>query len=253
MAGWETLPAELRIAIWHHAKFDGKEALPVAALAAVNQEWQSFFETYNFEALTIQQDDVADFGRTIQKHGRLGHLRHLRLHLSLPVYDCDQSETEEGLDSAVVHELTFSIAIVSLLDILATEETRLSKNMQNTHPGLTLELSAASSSDGKHLFKDFRLSDDYEKLLRRYPNNPSESYIQHQTFEYEPSLAHTCTGDHEFSLRAFHRAHGYRPLELRIHSTTLAPKPQPVKMVCYSSLKILRWHCFCRSWSIFLL
>jgi hypothetical protein len=231
MAGWADLPPELRFIIWNHAASDYSTEPPkFSNLSTVCREWQQFFETRNFESLTIQQDDVADFGRTIQAK-RLSHIRHLRLHISLPEYDCAQSITPEGPDTAIINELIFTNALCSLMDILATLETGLNPAKEL---GFTFELSVSSESDGKHAFRSIRLSDTYDKLARRYPHRPDEPFLQRRV----SSLVEACTSYHAVDLHAFNRVCGCRPLELRLKPNGLqsAKPPRVVNMVCFPLL-----------------
>ncbi|KAH6689020.1 hypothetical protein F5X68DRAFT_230682 [Plectosphaerella plurivora] len=229
MAGWKHLPSEIRLIIWDFAASDfANEPPKFGSLSAVCREWQDYFEGRNFSSLTIDQFDIPDFGILIQ-NGRLFRLRNLRLHILFPAYSCAESSNAEDDSTVLLHEMWFSKALFSLLDILATEENKLTQEEQSG-PGFTLELSASSVSDGHHGFKDFRLSTPYEKLRRRNPHQPDLPFEQfHRSGS---TLYPTCGNNHDFGVEEFDRVYGGRPLELQLGTGLQTPiPPRVVKMV----------------------
>lgn len=235
MTGWASLPAELRLIIWQYAAMDYCPTPPrLSSLAAVCEEWKEHFEMRNFASITIQAYEIDKFGLIIERNRRLGHLRHLRLHINIPEYNCEQSTRPERRNSAKMHEEMFTSALFSLIDVLSIlEETSRCRGP----PGFTLEISASSPSDSKHFFQSyFRLSEAYDKLCRHYPEQPDLPCKQ----LYYKTLYENCRNWHEVEEHSFQRVHGRRPLKLRInpHASQSPRTPRVVNMVCCSHFRL---------------
>lgn len=119
-----------------------------AHLAAVNREWQAYFEPQNFKHLILGSSDLLDFRRIISRFHRGNLLQWIWLRVELPEYDCDKCSKSESLEERIANEIVFTTAILELLFLLS--------NLDNDHPGIMLELSAHSPSDSEHHCKELR-------------------------------------------------------------------------------------------------
>ncbi|KAK0668654.1 hypothetical protein QBC41DRAFT_276414 [Cercophora samala] len=136
-----------------------KPAKDRSKYAAVNKEFQDFFETINFRQLELSQHDLGEFGQVVFGRNiyRLSYTRHLWLRVLLPNYGCDVCQKAEDSATQGNNNATFTRALIQLLDIL-------SRWKRKDYPigGMNLELSAHSPSDAQHVWKHmFQLKDVY--------------------------------------------------------------------------------------------
>lgn len=156
---WSWLPPEIRREVFQHLEISKRRLFQSprshraerwgttrsirgiqASYAAVNREWQYFFEEKNFEYLILDHSDVRDFGDIMFHREHL--VRGIWLRVQLDEYGCDKCSTSESEAEIEAHESRFSAALWKLL-------YRLSK-FDAGHPGVSLELSAHSPSDSEH-------------------------------------------------------------------------------------------------------
>ncbi|CAJ2504329.1 Uu.00g117230.m01.CDS01 [Anthostomella pinea] len=146
---WQRLPPEIRLIILEVVAGPDRERDMVttqarnrnqAAYASVCREWQDYFEPIHFNALTLYQSDVAEFGRIMQGRWR-AMLHWIWLHVELPEYGCDRCKFAESAGEIRAHNIIFTNA-------------------------MTLELSVHSPSDAEHFCKDLR-SRLHDKALGR--------------------------------------------------------------------------------------
>ena len=116
--------------------------------AAVNREWQAYFEAQNFKCLILGHSDVREFGNIVSRYHRAGLVRWIWLRVELPKYGCRKCAKQESLEERTAHEARFTLAIWELLGILSEHN--------DGHPGITLELSVHSPSDAAHYCKELR-------------------------------------------------------------------------------------------------
>lgn len=112
-----------------------------AAYASVCREWNSFVEEANFEKLILHQDDIPMLGRVVPRCGTF--IRWIWLRIELPSYDCSLCDDPESVEEDQVNKFIFTDAVWALFGILS----QLNKS---DHPGITLELSAHSTSIADH-------------------------------------------------------------------------------------------------------
>ncbi|KAF5679485.1 hypothetical protein FCIRC_6098 [Fusarium circinatum] len=127
---WSYLPQEVRRNILH-AIVDQRN-LRWSALASVSKEWQSVIGTRNMAKLNLRPSCLEDFEQTVVRQRDLKN---------------------ESLSTYSKNNLLLASAVKRILIILST---------WNTTGSLTLELNAASASDPKHWFKNFRFDDEHD-------------------------------------------------------------------------------------------
>ncbi|KAB5566299.1 hypothetical protein GE09DRAFT_1272791 [Coniochaeta sp. 2T2.1] len=162
MAKWRDMPAELRIMVWkllatdpRRLKNTGQPGRKIySSCAAVCKEWQPEFEPHNFRQLILTPACIADLNTHVPASKR-PLVRHIWLRVELPEYRCASCEDSDAPlleqlveDMAQEHNRIFTEAVYSLYRALSSWVP------VPEHPGITLELSTHSPSDGEHHFKD---------------------------------------------------------------------------------------------------
>lgn len=162
---WSSLPAELHVCIFqylvhdrrrqyqspYHRQWERNIASTPAVqsqYAAVNREWQSYFEAQTFKYIILEDSDVLNFGKYVMLSQRGALVRWIWLRITLPSYGCDRCHKQETEAERRGHEAKFTHAIWDLLNQLS----RLGAN----HPGLALELSVHSPSDSEHYCQELK-------------------------------------------------------------------------------------------------
>ncbi|WEW59914.1 hypothetical protein PRK78_005396 [Emydomyces testavorans] len=171
MAHWEILPAEIRLMIlemlaWDpgSTRFSTRET-SLACYAAVSEEWQEFFEKRNFYQLILSQSCLTDLEKIVHRQREL--VKHIWLRLKLGT----------RIDS---NNTLIKRAIRKLFAILNTWKSNADWNN-----GITLEISAHSPSDSRHVFKDLLLeADAYSEPVNDYEpshfHDPSHGRVNGQ-------------------------------------------------------------------------
>ncbi|RFU32270.1 hypothetical protein B7463_g4081, partial [Scytalidium lignicola] len=181
---WEYLPPELRTIVLGLllANLNEETTIPpryhiLSAYATVCREWQYFFERRNFRTLTLHQSDLPEFNSIVQGQRRF-FLQWIWLRLELPEYDCRLCNKPESTVEINRNNSIFTNALWDLFAILSTWQ----KKREFDEKGLTLELSAHSPSDSKHLFKelDSRINDTAwsrnEDGYKEQPHDPTHGW-----------------------------------------------------------------------------
>ncbi|KAI1498933.1 hypothetical protein F5X99DRAFT_411531 [Biscogniauxia marginata] len=139
---WNMLPAELKLMILQSISTD------LSTCAAVCKEWQAIVEKATFNELELLSNptdlDLFEqvFGNNIR---RQACLRYLWFRVKLPTYGRFLRYTVETPEQADAARITFSQAILRLLNILHGWDS--DKIFKSNPSGLHLELSAHSPSD----------------------------------------------------------------------------------------------------------
>ncbi|EPE02661.1 hypothetical protein F503_04010 [Ophiostoma piceae UAMH 11346] len=174
---WDQLPSEIQLKIWDilaedvlcrriawKEDLDANDALDLppslAACAAVNRSWNTFFERITFRQLVLysRTGAVNQFREIVKgkKIVRLEYIRHLRLHIQLADYDCTKCHKRETLKEVKDHNTRLTKALQPLLVTLGKWKSPGSGQSPDAYPshrpGLALELSAGSWSDTAHAF-----------------------------------------------------------------------------------------------------
>ncbi|KLP20230.1 uncharacterized protein LW94_3232 [Fusarium fujikuroi] len=160
--GWSYLPQEVRRNILNTIVDQRNPRW--SALASVSKEWQSVIGTRNMAKLKLRPSCLEDFERAVVRQRDL--VRHIYLNIELAEYKCTVCKREEPVSIHSKNMTLLASAVKRILIILSTWET--------TGP-LTLELNAASASDSKHCFKNFRFNDEHDAPDARDPVIPSET------------------------------------------------------------------------------
>lgn len=146
MAKWKDLPPELKYQIF--------EAIPkawpyksTAKYAAVNREWQNYFEQKTFRKLVLKYSCLEDF-RQIAR-GREDIIKHIWLRIQPPKYMCFYCAGVEPSDQLERNNQIFTGALWTLMDILSSwgEIDR-----SDSGSGLTLEISVHATGSLRHRF-----------------------------------------------------------------------------------------------------
>lgn len=165
---WSSLPTELRAIIFHYLKdIKDRQYQPPhiqqsqrkkatkstrgvqSQYAAVNREWQAYFEAYNFNRLILGHSDVGEFGKIVSRSHRGPLVRWIWLRVELLKYGCDKCSKQESLEERTAHEARLTLAMRDLLGYLSELDA-------DDHPGVSLELSVHSPSDSEHHCKELR-------------------------------------------------------------------------------------------------
>jgi hypothetical protein len=161
MTGWNNLPNELRNIVRGHI-YDDVRLLqtstlnPPSNLPLVNREFQHFFSHVNFRILVVDQHRLDDLERFLDNNNARQHtVEQIYLRVKLPEYDCSVCQTAEDDDTISSNQTLFYNTLVRLFNITSrwTDPSR--------QPWITLDIGVYSLSDGKHAFRDFRLSPAY--------------------------------------------------------------------------------------------
>lgn len=163
--------------------------------AAINRQWQAYFERENFKHLILGYYDIQDFGTIVIKRHR-GHLvRWAWLRLELPQYGCDRCKEAESAEETRAHEDRFTTALEYLLYYL-------SKLNNDDHPGITLELSVHSPSDSEHFCQELRntINDtmwyaSLDHLPIRHPDDVHHCWVNGQRVALPPGAYHRVFGN----------------------------------------------------------
>ncbi|RSL91239.1 hypothetical protein CEP52_014319 [Fusarium oligoseptatum] len=182
---WESLPVELHITIFTILLEDyNRENLSAFAFTTVSRKWQDFFEPIFFRRLDQKDTDFS-------------YIRHLWFRLKLAPYTCYYCQTREPNDIIHQNNARFTRAVCKLLDILARG------NHTPYYQGITLQLSAHSSSDYRHKYRDFRMGDKYPYITKdlvdkgefhrkhrdlsiKYVQDTHPEVVSHQYMAYQP-------------------------------------------------------------------
>ena len=191
---WSSLSQELRLIVFNFLASDksrpyaspsahkearrkrtGSTRGEQATYAAVDREWQAYFENRNFERLIIHQSDIQEFGRFIVQPGRAVLVRWIWLRVELPGYCCDRCNRQESVYEKGEHEFILTWSLRDLLGHVS--------GFPDDHPGITLELSIQSPSESKHWYKSLRhtMNDtawysSETDLLEPYPDDKTHGY-----------------------------------------------------------------------------
>ncbi|KAK4196152.1 hypothetical protein QBC40DRAFT_235024 [Triangularia verruculosa] len=179
---WNRLPVEIRHLVLEqlHLMSPGRDTLATplsdfprwklikrstvrSQYAAVNREFQHFFEAINFNNILISQEHLDEFKKIVsgQNRCRLGYIRRLWLRFILPEYGCDDCQTAESRETQTTNNALFTRALIRLLDILS-QWKRKDALKEHRAKGMVLELSAHSPSDVQHHWRHlFPLREDY--------------------------------------------------------------------------------------------
>ncbi|QYS95065.1 hypothetical protein H0G86_002380 [Trichoderma simmonsii] len=146
MAKWKDLPPELKYQIF--------EAIPkawpyqsTAKYAAVNREWQYYFEKKTFRTLVLDYSCVDDF-RQIAR-GREDIIKRIWLRIQPPKWRCFTCGTLEPSEQLARNNQIFTNALWALMDILSSWSEI---DGSDSGSGLTLEISVYVESKLRHCF-----------------------------------------------------------------------------------------------------
>ncbi|KAM5355097.1 hypothetical protein ACJ41O_001743 [Fusarium nematophilum] len=139
MSNWNSLPAEMRLAILEQLL----QSPDVAPYAAVSKEWQAIIEKRNFHRLKLKQSCLDEFELIKQQRGLV---KHVSLNIELRRYTCRCCRREESETWRRLNEKTIAAAVSKPFSILST--------WAPTTGGMTLELNAYSPSDSEHRLKN---------------------------------------------------------------------------------------------------
>jgi hypothetical protein len=159
---WSYLPQEIRRNILNMIVDQRNPRW--SALASVSKEWQSVIGTRNMAKLNLRPSCLEDFERAVVRQRDL--VRHIYLNIELAEYKCTVCKKKEVLTIRSKNNVLLSWAVKTILIILST---------WNTTGPLTLELNAASASDSKHWFKNFRFNDEHDTPYGRDSVVPVET------------------------------------------------------------------------------
>lgn len=139
-----------------------------SSYAAVNREWQAFFEGHNFGKFILGNEDPGTFGKIVSRSQRKRLVRWIWLRVELPEYGCDVCAERETDEEWKVNEVRFTQAVQDLFSVLA--------KFSAGHPGITLELSAHSPSDAEHYCQELKntINDTMWALSERHDPIPDD-------------------------------------------------------------------------------
>lgn len=200
---WSVLPAELRWKVFENLTISKRRAYQSpedrraerkrttqserglqSQYAAVNTEWQTYFELANFGHLILDYSDVCDFNDIVSGCHRGRLVRWIWLRVQLPEYGCGQCSKPESPKEQKAHEVRFTTALWELFYSLAT--------FSNRHPGITLELSVHSPSDSEHHCQELKntINDTMWHVSREYnihkPNDRAHGWSNGRLQGLEP-------------------------------------------------------------------
>lgn len=190
MMVWLELAAEIRCQILKHVaenyQYSPEQPLLRVGYTMVCREWQGVFESWNFQQLILDQDDLLKFEEYMgkEKEYRRSYLEHLFLRIRLPEYDCTVCMTKESIDEAENNNRILSKAVWSLLSSLSEWNSLAQIGYFRRQQGLTLELGVYSPSDCKHRFKHLEFEHKF-------------GYHEKITLEKRPGLGNGYCPDHE--------------------------------------------------------
>lgn len=197
MMSWPSLPAELRWIVFQYLGTDkcrqyqspdehlaqrlrttGSTRGEQSQYAAVNREWQAYFEAQNFNRLILGHSDVCQFDAFVSKKPhRSGLVRWIWLRVELPVYGCDRCSEPESKGERTANQNRFTLAILNMLEALSELDT-------DSHPGITLELSVHSPSDSEHYCQELKntLNDtawhvSKKEAYEEPPDDPAHGWV----------------------------------------------------------------------------
>ncbi|CAJ2506830.1 Uu.00g080160.m01.CDS01 [Anthostomella pinea] len=155
MAGWNDLPAEIRLMVLRMATNDKK----LSNYTTVCKEWQPVFEKANFRAITLLDDEVSELNNILQGRRRTW-LRRVCFHIRLPRYRKKLSREPETEEEQDANNAAFTNSLWHLFEVLAAWDR--ARVESGPSPGLELELQVYSPSDPKKLTGEALLRDDGE-------------------------------------------------------------------------------------------
>ncbi|KAK3692088.1 hypothetical protein B0T22DRAFT_475057 [Podospora appendiculata] len=119
--------------------------------ASVCREWMDFAQKRNFRQLILSNSCLYEFERIFEDEGKRRLVEHVWLHVELHPYGCVPSScgNHESPEFGTRNSEVFADAITKLFRILSTWE-----RVGDQRKGITLELSAYSSSDSEHCLQD---------------------------------------------------------------------------------------------------
>ncbi|KAK1966902.1 F-box domain-containing protein [Colletotrichum sublineola] len=161
--GWNFLPLELQWMIRDQIKSispatkRARNVFPYSQLLLVCREWHSWFCDENFRFLVLDQDRLDEFKNLVSNNeARRNRVQRIVLRIRLPDYDYPACDEEEDDDTACTNDEVFIDTLRRFMAIMSTWPKR------EGNPGIVLDLGAYSPSDGKHGFRDYRFSDQYQ-------------------------------------------------------------------------------------------
>ncbi|POR32569.1 Uncharacterized protein TPAR_07226 [Tolypocladium paradoxum] len=234
MAYWQVLPWEIQHIILEEVArgFNRKtEPYARAGYATVCKAWQPFFEELNFERLIVDSERLFDLEKIVQgkNRQRIEDIRHLWLRVKLEEYGCDACQSVEDDTTITKNRRIFTIALWNLLVIISKWEIP-STSRGRGRRGLNLQLGVYSPSDSKHVFKDFRLEDDYPYLTTADLEDDFAAYTLRRTRGPEPDDPfHGWVNGRQAapSLASKRRLLGTRPLTLDFSDFVGGHRPFP--------------------------
>lgn len=141
MLEWWRFPKELQLAILECLVED--DLIPrtaIASYAAVNTEWQIFFESYTFYHLTLDPDRLDDFERILDERRRR-LVSHILIHVNETDIESDEWDLDEAylIDTPAVHVLADTLlkflTIISPWDISDNQRVTLELGTCSMYPG----------------------------------------------------------------------------------------------------------------------
>ncbi|KAK1599272.1 F-box domain-containing protein [Colletotrichum navitas] len=169
-ADWNSLPLEIRWMVRDYIKSLRSTAtdIPYRQLLLVCREWHSWFVHENFRLLVLDQDRLSDFEKMVSNNKvRRNYVQRIVLRIRLPDYDCPACDEEEDDATACANDEAFIEVLRRFMTIMSAWPKR------EHNSGITLDLGAYSPSDGRHGFRDYRFSDQYQY------GAPETSHEQH--------------------------------------------------------------------------
>ncbi|KAK3361645.1 hypothetical protein B0T24DRAFT_724801 [Lasiosphaeria ovina] len=156
--GWNSLPAELRLAILSLVPFRPILRFRNRSLrrksvffATVCEEWRLVFERRNFRRLVLDPTrDLPEFKRILLRPGRRSAVRHIWLNVKLSKYSCNNCGRVESLPVRRQNARTFTHDLEKLMQVLDSSGPGSDWNPN----GIVLELSVHSESDARHHFRE---------------------------------------------------------------------------------------------------
>ncbi|OPB37575.1 hypothetical protein A0O28_0044870 [Trichoderma guizhouense] len=146
MAKWKDLPLELKWQIF--------EAIPkawpyqsIANYAAVNREWQYYFEKKTFRTLVLNYSDIDDLRQIVR--GREDIIKRIWLRIQPPAWECFTCGILEPFDQLARNNRVFTNALWTLMDILSSWGEI---DGSDGGSGLTLEISVHAESKLRNRF-----------------------------------------------------------------------------------------------------
>ena len=172
MTRWAHLPLEIQLIVLEMLARDpsdsntGSRKAHLASYATVSKEWQSLFERRNFYKLTLDSSCLDDFENIVRR--QRGLIKYIWLRIRLRTYGCPDCKKLEGQRESARNHAIVSKAIWKLFTILSTWE----RNADQNDEGMTLEISAHSTSDFQHAFKDHYFETDaYPESIDEYESS----------------------------------------------------------------------------------